>query len=312
MAKYFHLAEAPSIVTTSLKRPQLAVTRIGSLTGLDEPTATIPSEDAFFVSVSVCQTVCPEYELWVGTKNCMVQNAYRGALNIFDLRQETVGRVPYPFDTVQYYFPRATLDNFTDDAGLPRVDTLSCPYAFVDDTMAHLTDCLLPTLDSPQQMCNLFMDYFTWLLCARLVERYSHVEKVHALARGGLVPWQRTRVAEMIRNDLSGNLRLSTLATECGYSVSHFARCFKQTFRMSLKKYVLLQRIDHSKGLMQGSTLPLTAIAHQSGFADHAAFTRSFSASEGVPPAQWRRHKLSENKNGYRLTRIFENAISRN
>ena len=44
MAKYFRLGKAPSLVICPPSKPQIAITRLASQTGLPDQTASIPRE----------------------------------------------------------------------------------------------------------------------------------------------------------------------------------------------------------------------------------------------------------------------------
>jgi len=88
---------------------------------------------------------------------------------------------------------------------------------------------------------------------------------------------------------LDGELKLETLADECGLSVSHFARSFRRSFGTSAHRYLILKRIEIAKALLSETNYSLVDVAAQTGFSDQAAFTRTFSNVVGVTPAKWRR-----------------------
>jgi AraC-like DNA-binding protein len=90
---------------------------------------------------------------------------------------------------------------------------------------------------------------------------------------------------------LDGQLRLSYLAEECGLSVSHFSRSFKRSFGVPVHRYLIARRVERAKFLLRSSSAPLSEIALESGFADQAAFSRSFRAVVGTSPMRW----LNEN-----------------
>jgi len=109
---------------------------------------------------------------------------------------------------------------------------------------------------------------------------------------GGLAPWQRRRVTELFREHLGGTLRLTTLADECGLSVSHFARSFRRTFGTSAHRYLIFQRVAMAKTLLSTSDRSLSEVALEVGFSDEAAFSRTFKALVGTPPGQWKREAV--------------------
>jgi AraC family transcriptional regulator len=124
---------------------------------------------------------------------------------------------------------------------------------------------------------------------ARLPKTYADPPPLAVKKRGGLAPWQVRRVAEMMRENLDGNIHLCDLARECGLSVSHFTRTFRKSFGMSPCRWLLERRIDHSKVLLMTSDLPIADIAIRSGFSDQTAFTRAFGRIVGDSPGRWRR-----------------------
>jgi AraC family transcriptional regulator len=124
---------------------------------------------------------------------------------------------------------------------------------------------------------------------ARSPKTYADPPPLAVKKRGGLAPWQVRRVAEMIRENLDGNIHLSDLARECGLSVSHFTRTFRKSFGMSPCRWLLERRIDRSKELLVTSDLPIADIAIRSGFSDQTAFTRAFGRIVGDSPGRWRR-----------------------
>jgi AraC-like DNA-binding protein len=109
---------------------------------------------------------------------------------------------------------------------------------------------------------------------------------------GQLAPWQVRRAAEMIRENLGGNIHLCDLARECRLSVSHFARAFRKSFGMSACRFLLERRIDHSKALLVTTDLPISDIAIRCGYSDQTAFTRAFGRIVGDSPGRWRRAEL--------------------
>jgi transcriptional regulator GlxA family with amidase domain len=100
-------------------------------------------------------------------------------------------------------------------------------------------------------------------------------------------------VAELLRENLDGQIGLADLAHECGLSVSHFTRSFKRSFGTSAHHYLILQRIEKAKLLLSSSGFALAEVALQAGFSDQASFSRTFKAVVGTPPAHWRRRTNS-------------------
>ncbi len=289
MAKYFRLAHAPSLVIQPRLKPHIAITHLVSEIGLPERTASIPPERAFVVSIHLTPAAERGCDIWVDDRHLRIRKWPAGGVGIYDLESNPRTRNPGRVDWVHYHVPRAMLDAFTDDAEASRIQTLECFHGHVDPALHHMTEMMLPSVDSPQSFSELFLDYFRLLFCAHVAHTYAPSFGARREYRGGLAPWQQRRATELLAEHLDGSLSLATLASECGLSVSHFAKAFRQSFRTSPHRYLVLRRVEKAKALLARSACPLSEVALQTGFADQAAFTRTFGAIVGSPPGQWRR-----------------------
>jgi len=288
LAKHFYLDGAPSLLIRPLSHSQLAATRLTCKDGLVDLSERVRPEKAFTISVHLVDPVFQRWGTWVDGKFVPVTSWYAGGIGIWDLESDPRALRDTGWDSVHYNLPRSTLDAFTEDAGLPKVDTLLCEQGTPDPVLYHLTQMLLPGFGSHDQVDDLFLDHFVLMLCGRLVNTYSSVKPSANSFRGGLAPWQMRRTREMLDQHLGDHLRLATLAHECGLSVSHFARSFKQSFGSSVHRYLVLQRVETAKALLRYSSCSLSEIALRSGFSDQPAFSRTFSDVVGTPPGKWR------------------------
>jgi AraC family transcriptional regulator len=289
MAEYFRFAHAPSLVIGPPSKPPIAITHLVSDIGLTEQTASIPPERAFVVSIHLTPAAERGCEIWVDDRHSRISNWPAGGVGIYDLESNPRCCNPGPVDWVHYHVPRATIDAFTDDAEAARIRSLECIHGRVDPVLHGITQMMLPSVESPHRVSELFLDYFRLLFCAHIAQTYAPSFRTRREYRGGLTPWQQRRATELLAEHLDGSLRLATLASECGLSVSHFARSFRRSFGTSPHRYLILQRVERAKALLSRSASPLSDVALQTGFADQAAFSRTFGAVVGSPPGQWRR-----------------------
>jgi AraC-like DNA-binding protein len=135
----------------------------------------------------------------------------------------------------------------------------------------------------------LALDHVNLILGAHLLQKYGGLRKPPTISVGGLGPSQKRRATELLSENLSGRIRLSQVAQECGLSVSHFARSFKASFGVSTHRWLVQRRIERAQELLIHTRESLSDIAEQAGFADQAAFTRTFHQIVGVSPGRWRR-----------------------
>jgi AraC family transcriptional regulator len=295
-AKCFYLKEAPSLLMRPLSRSQLAITRLTLENGLPEPTARVYPEKAFTISVHLTNPDFRGWGTWVGGKFVSVNSWIAGGIGIYDLESDPIAVRGSAFDSIHYNLPRTTLDAFTDDSEMPNVDTLVCTQGTRDEVLHHLTQMILPSLGpSKNRFPDLFFDHFVLMFCGRVVNAYRSSGSMPRLYQGGLAPWQKRRILELLEQHLDGDLRLSRLAGECGLSISHFARSFKKSFGVSVHRYLIAQRVETAKELLLHSRKTLPEIALQTGFSDQAAFSRTFGAVVGKTARRW------QNEYGHRL-----------
>jgi AraC-like DNA-binding protein len=211
--------------------------------------------------------------------------------SIYDLRRDPVADLRDPFHSIMFHLPRRALDSMTYEAGVPRIGDLrhEAGVSVDDPVVRHLLASLLPAIGKPQEAHPLFLDHLALALMAHMANVYGGMSLNAGLPRGGLAAWQERRVNELMAASLSEDVPLSRLANECGLSVRHFARAFRQSTGYSPHRWLLKHRVDHARELLSNRALSLTDIAFACGFADQSHFTRVFTAVIGVSPGAWRR-----------------------
>lgn len=104
-----------------------------------------------------------------------------------------------------------------------------------------------------------------------------------------LAPWQERKVLDHIDRHLDQAVRNEQLAAVVGLSAGHFSRCFRGSFGVSPREYLIRSRLERAKALMRQTRTSLSQIALDSGFADQAHMSRQFHALVGATPTRWRR-----------------------
>ncbi len=291
MARHLHLANAPMISVSTRHRAHLAVTRLRSETALADRTTPFPCERAFAVQLHM-RAVSP-VKLWLRGRPVPVETAQDdGSVSILPLEQDPSIYLGSAFDMVQFYVSRAALDEFADENDGCRCETLSWPFGKVDLRLKNLALCLLPVLERPEVVSDLYVDHLVLAAHAYIARTYGGIQPAPSLVRGGLAPWQLNRATEMLKANLDGQIALSRVARECKLSVSHFVRAFKQTVGEPPYRWLLQQRMDAAKELLLHSGLSMVEIALKCGFADQACFIRAFRKLLGTTPGEWRRMRM--------------------
>jgi AraC family transcriptional regulator len=97
------------------------------------------------------------------------------------------------------------------------------------------------------------------------------------------------RLVAFVEEHLGGNIGLTDLAHQVGYSPDHLARMFKKSFGVPLYQYVLRRRVERAKGLLRDRSHSIAEVALACGFATQSHFTAAFKARMGVTPGAYRR-----------------------
>ena len=125
------------------------------------------------------------------------------------------------------------------------------------------------------------------LLTADVLKGAGRRETTAEPTRGGLAPWQISRVAEYVGANIARAIRIEDLAAVTRLSTGHFRHAFRRSTGESPYAYVLRRRLERAQHLMVMTENSLSGIALECGFTDQPHLTRLFHRSHpgGVAPA---------------------------
>ena len=126
-------------------------------------------------------------------------------------------------------------------------------------------------------------------LCARLALNYTDSKPSLAFKANGLSQSQLARVIDYIKANLAQNLSILDLATLTGMSESHFSRSFKQSVKISPYRYVMQQRVERAKQLLEKPSVAISTIALDCGFANQTHLTKVFRQITGMTPKAYQK-----------------------
>lgn len=290
LAKYFRADASSHLVISALRKSKLAVTRIRRDAPGHGMTSPLPAESAFSVLLQLRDS--PKRELFIGGRSI-----YRGGYgarttSIVDLEQEPTANLQSPFDVLHFYVSRTALDEITDEHGAPRIATLSCERGAFDATVWHLGQALLPALERPEQMGEMYADHLMLATHTYFAIAFGGMRLPEYGRRGALAPWQVRCATELMIERMGEDISLSEPAAACGLSSNYFARAFKRSMGMPPHRWMLLQRVLRAKSLLRDADRSLSDIAAACGFADQSHFTRVFTGIVGASPGAWRKQVL--------------------
>jgi len=111
------------------------------------------------------------------------------------------------------------------------------------------------------------------------------------ICQGGLAPWQVKLSQQLLLSDTSADHSVQQVATHCGLSRSHFEKAFKVSLGTPPHRWLVRQRVQHAREMLEQTNDSIGLIASSCGFTDQSHLTRVFHAVVGSSPAAWRRQR---------------------
>ena len=158
-----------------------------------------------------------------------------------------------------------------------------------DRAISEILNLLVTEVQSGGASGGLYVDSLVLALTIRFL--FLGERQPTRSCRTAMLPQQHLfRVQEFIESRLEADLTLQELASEVGYSRSHFLRMFHATTGMTPHRYVLKRRVEHARQLLEQVESSIAEVAFRCGFSSQAHLTLAFRKEFGVTPAEYRRH----------------------
>jgi AraC family transcriptional regulator len=126
-------------------------------------------------------------------------------------------------------------------------------------------------------------------LAARLAANYAVSKPSLGFKANGLPQSQLERVIDYVKANLSQDLSILDLATLTGMSESHFSRSFKQSVGIAPYQYLMQQRVERAKELLEKRLIAISTIALDCGFANQTHLTKVFRQMTGMTPKAYQK-----------------------
>jgi AraC-like DNA-binding protein len=207
-----------------------------------------------------------------------------------DVREPCSWSVKGAFDVVSFELSRAAIANFGTSRSLVAIDQvgLDADHTAIDETIVSFGLAAAQAIENVARFDQFYIDHLLEGVCAYVALRFFGIER-HDARKVGLAAWQERRAKEMMTTSLGSYLSLKDIAKECGLSVGHFSRAFRQSTGRSPHKWFLERRIGLALQLLAETNVSLAEVASQCGFADQSHLTNVFSRRVGIPPGTYRR-----------------------
>ena len=95
------------------------------------------------------------------------------------------------------------------------------------------------------------------------------------------------RVIKYIKENLTSDLSLTTVADYAAFSPIHFHNCFKASTGKTLHEFVESERIKKAANLLISTDMTLTQIAYECGFSSQSYFSYAFKKAMKLTPREY-------------------------
>lgn len=113
-------------------------------------------------------------------------------------------------------------------------------------------------------------------------------ESAQSTTKENVMPDLIRNVMDYVQTHISDSITLEMLATEFYLSGKYISSQFKQHTGLTLRTYILDQRIAYAKKLLQNGS-NVSEACYRSGFSDYANFIRTFTNLVGISPGKFAR-----------------------
>jgi len=158
-----------------------------------------------------------------------------------------------------------------------------------DSLVIQLLAGLAGELDRPSPVNRVYTNSLMFQLSTHLVRRYSDSIDL-SIRHCGMPPSRLKKVVEFVTESLEEEIGLAEMAQVAGISPYYFCREFKKTMGITPHQYVVQQRIDRAKVLLQNSSMSITEIGAELQFPTPSHFTATFRKMVGMTPSAFRPH----------------------
>ncbi len=197
------------------------------------------------------------------------------------------------YELITIQIKQSAAENFS----APRTDLFACFHACGENGSAlsflseeehslfvRYADRLSHSLESEEYGSDVIAHILFLHILLFVNRRYSESVSCHQ----SIMPPLVKDVMTYIKENLVGELSLTVLSKEFYHNSSHISRLFKQHVGLTLREYILDQRIEHAKQLLAGGC-SVSEACYASGFSDYSNFIRSFSKVAQISPGRYKR-----------------------
>jgi AraC family transcriptional regulator len=158
-----------------------------------------------------------------------------------------------------------------------------------DPALWTLADAMVRELDHPGLGSRLCVESLELGLIVQLLRRCWPSTRATATSTGNLPAFKLRVAIDFIKANLANDISLASLASTVSMSSYHFSKLFKRSTGRSPHRFVLEQRVEKAKLLLEEGDLSIAQTALSTGFASQSHLTAVFHRLVGLTPAAYQK-----------------------
>jgi AraC family transcriptional regulator len=267
-----------------LARPVQGV-NMSKLTGTDHLEFTIHPRSDYLLVARMSSRSKVHYDIGRGFRGCDMRH---GHMLLYYALKQSCWWMERPEQTVILSIPVQMLQRaWEQDRNEPWPGMVEMCFFRQDSQVIQIMTTLTSELERLNQINSAYTESLLFQLSTHLVRRYSKSTD-SVLRHSGMSPNRLNKVLEYIAAGLEEELRLAELAQVAGISPYYFCREFKKAMGITPNGYIVQQRIDRAKALLQNTSMSITEIGAQLLFQTPSHFTATFRRLVGLTPSVFR------------------------
>ena len=182
---------------------------------------------------------------------------------------------------------------------LPKEEERQCGY--IHRVMLNVDNMLMESYGMTEELRKKFGKYYLNLtnlsparavdVCYKILLEAVEIRKGMASRDGikNFKEYMQTALAYIDEHLDDENLSIVSVASHIYLNPVYFGRVFKNTLQMTFKAYLLEQRMEKAKRLLEEGNVNISDICEQVGISNPSYFTHLFKQYEGKLPSEYKK-----------------------
>lgn len=150
----------------------------------------------------------------------------------------------------------------------------------------RMTDRYLEMTDSGKFGNDLMRIYYLTELLLFTCQLFQHSNEWE---HDDIMPSLVSSTMQYVKEHMTEDISLASMSRDLNYSSNYISLQFKRHTGLSLREYILGQKIGRAKELLAAGS-SVSQAGEEAGFSDYSNFIRSFKKQVGMPPGQYKKN----------------------